>query len=327
MSPTTPACEQWGSSPYPCPMSVVLSIGNFDGVHRGHQALIRRARELAGQHGRVVALAFDPHPLTFLRPEIAPPVLTTFEQKAALLRACGADDVERLQPTPELLALSPEDFLRLLVERFGPSFVVEGPDFRFGKDRAGDNRTLRSLGDALGFQCEIVPTVEIALADHLMARVSSTLVRWLIVHGRVRDATEALARPYEVTGTVVAGDRRGRFLGIPTANIETALLLPGDGVYAGAAIVPGGSELPAAINIGSRPTFNGRSRRLEVHLIGVRSDSCGSLLPGLPEYGWPIRVRFIAYLRDDVRFADAESLVAQMNRDISRVQACIRACS
>jgi riboflavin kinase / FMN adenylyltransferase len=310
-----------GGRRYPCPMSspgtpTALSIGNFDGVHVGHAALIRRARDQVGTAGRVVALVFDPHPMAVLRPQAVPPRLSTLAQRAGWLRSAGADEVEHLEPTPELLGLTPEAFVRAKVERNalppGRSWFVEGADFHFGKGRAGSMETLAALGRSMGFVAETVAPVDAVLDNHQVARASSTLVRWLLSLGRVRDAAIVLGRPYELTGTVVRGDQRGRTIGWPTANIDAEQMLPADGVYAGRATLPGGATFPAAVNVGSRPTFNGRGRRLEAHVI------TGGGWPALAEYGWAIRLELLGWVRDDVRFGGVAELVGQIGRDCER---------
>jgi len=296
-----------------------ITIGNFDGVHVGHAALVRRARACVGDSGRVVALAFDPNPMTLLRPEATPGRLSSFAQRDRWLKEAGADEVERLSPTRELLDLSAEAFVRAKVDRYAPAFIVEGPDFHFGKGRAGNVQTLAALGSGLGYRCEVVEPVEVALDDHLITRASSTILRWLISHGRMRDAARVLGRPYEIEGVVRQGDQRGRTIGVPTANIETEHLLPADGVYAAIATLADGRHFGAAANVGSRPTFAGTSRRLEAHLLLPGTDLNGAWSPiaGLPEYGWPIRLRLISWVREDLRFEGVGPLVQQMSRDIA----------
>ncbi|MBL8999854.1 MAG: riboflavin biosynthesis protein RibF [Phycisphaerae bacterium] len=298
-------------------MATAVTIGNFDGVHLGHAALIRAAREAAGQSGRVVAMAFDPHPLSRLRPGMAPARLTGFDHRAALLRSAGADEVERLEPTEALLAETPEEFIRNVVVRYRPSVIVEGDDFHFGKGRAGTPATLDVLGRAWGFRAVVVPPVEVELSDQLMVRASSSLVRWLLAHGRVRDAAIVLGRPYELRGEVVRGDQRGRTIGFPTANIATECHVPGDGVYAARATLPDGRVAAAAVNIGTRPTFAGADRRVEAHLIGVT--------PGGAEYGWRCALSLISRLRDQVRFDSVDRLRTQLSSDVARARNLISA--
>ena len=295
-----------------------ITIGNFDGVHIGHAALVARARHHAGATGRVLALAFDPHPLTRVAPAAAPARLTSFDHRTALLRELGADEVIRLQPSDEFLNTSPREFIERVVSTYRPNAIIEGADFHFGKGRAGNVETLRQLGPLLGFGVDVVNAVGVAISDHTIVRASSTMIRWLIAHGRVRDAANLLGRCYELHGSVERGDQRGRTIGFPTANLHqtgdptNALLLPADGVYACVARLPHGERLPAAVNIGSRPTFQGVDRRVEAHVIDPRT---GSPASGLAEYGWPLALEFVAFVRDQVRFPGIEALRQQLERD------------
>jgi riboflavin kinase/FMN adenylyltransferase len=312
------------------PEATALTIGNFDGVHVGHGALVRRAQELAGKTGQVIALAFDPHPMSMIRPQATPERITTFGRRAQLLRELGCDEVVRLVPTVELLGQMPDQFMRSLVERYRPAFIVEGDDFRFGKGRAGDVRTLAELGGAMGFRTEVVGAVEVGLSDHLTVRASSSIVRWLLTQGRVRDVATVLGRPYELAGTVVKGEQLGRTIGFPTANLSTECLLPADGVYAGLAELPGGNLAAAAINIGTRPTVNGAGRRAEAHLMplevggGTHEVALGAR-HGLPDYGWALSLRFVAWLRDDLKFESVDVMVDQIRRDCARVNRVLAA--
>lgn len=303
----------------------VLSIGTFDGVHAGHAALIRRAREIAGcsapSGGRVVAMAFDPHPASVLRPGHAPGRLTTFEERSRLLRAAGADEVVRLEPSPEFLALTPEQFIERVVRDHHPIAFVEGPDFHFGKGRAGSVRTLAEIAQKRGATVEVVPPVEATLVDQSVVIASSTMTRWLVERGRVADAARILARPYDLTGTVVQGDQRGRQIGFPTANLDTHLLLPADAVYAGLATIPGGRTFPAAIHVGPRATFDDVRRTVEAYIM----DWDGPVAEGAAEYGWPLRLSLLAWLRDQARFESVGALVEQIERDVRRArEACAR---
>lgn len=291
-----------------------VTVGSFDGVHVGHAALIARAREAVGPSGRVVAISLFPHPMTRLRPESAPARLTGFEQRSEYLRALGADEVRSLEPTPELLSQSPDGFVRRVVEEWEPTVFVEGADFRFGKARAGDVSVLRELGSEHGYRVEVVHEVDVALSDQSVVRASSTVVRWFLEQGRVGDARSVLGRAYEVRGTVRQGDQRGRLLGYPTANLETTTLLPRDGVYAGEATLPDGTVKPAAIHIGPRATFERMNRTMEVFVL----DWDGPLAEGRAEYGWPISVRFSAWLRDQAKYDSAADLCVQMARDVDR---------
>jgi riboflavin kinase/FMN adenylyltransferase len=295
------------------PSSII--IGSFDGVHRGHAALVQAARESAGRDGRVVVLSFDPHPLATLHPAAAPARLSRFEQRRRWLAELGADEVVRLDPRPEMLALAPEAFLGWLAAEHRPSVVVEGPDFRFGRGRAGGIETLRELGPRLGFRTIVVEPVEARLADGSVVRVSSSLARWLLSHGRAEEAADLLGRPYAVAATVAPGDRRGRELGVPTANLETDQLLPADGIYAGRARGPDGRTYPAAISIGTKPTFGGSGRVCEAHLLGFDGR--------LDHYGWTTELEVTRWMRDQLTYGSAAALVAQIERDIAEVASLV----
>jgi riboflavin kinase/FMN adenylyltransferase len=300
----------------------VVTIGTFDGVHRGHRALLARAHELAAANppAQVVALAFDPHPMTVLSPDAAPARLTTFEQRCRLLLEAGADRVERLKPTPQLLGLSAETFIRRLVAKHHSMAFVEGPDFRFGRARQGDVDALKRLGEELGFACEVVPRITAVLSDHNLVPATSTMLRWLIAQGRVRDAAAILDRPYALTGRVVRGDRRGRAIGFSTANLSTQCLLPADGVYAGMVALPDGRRFAAGVHVGGRETFGDPRRTIEAHILGapVVTIKGTQLITGLPEYGWTMELSLIVWLRDQMRFESVNQLVAQMRRDCER---------
>ncbi len=297
--------------------STVLTIGNFDGVHRGHAALLDCARAKAGAQGQVIALYFDPHPISVLRPGAEPARLTTSEQRGEYLRDLGADVVERLEPTTQFLAQSPEEFVEWLVRTYAPTAIVEGADFRFGRGRVGSVATLRQAGVEHGFDVIVADPIEVELSDQSAVRASSSLVRWLISHGRVRDARLVLGRCYELLGKVTQGDQRGRTLGVPTANLGFAeggsrgggLLLPADGIYAGFATSPDGALHAAAISIGTKPTFGEHPRSCEVHLL----DYDGRL----DAYGWQMRVKFSHWVRDQLHFDSVEPLIEQIRRDIA----------
>lgn len=314
----------------------VIIVGNFDGVHVGHAELVRRARAIASNpaHGqlRVIALTFDPHPMTRLRPEAAPPPIASFARRAELLRALGVDDVVRIEPTADVLNRTAEQFVRSVVEAYRPAVFVEGTDFRFGRGRAGDIALLADMGKSLGFAVEAVSPVEVMLDDQTIVPASSTMTRWLIRHSRVRDAATMLGRPHELTGLVVPGDRRGRTIGFPTANLKTDDLKPGAGVYAAIARLQDGRSWPAAVNIGTRPTFAGLDIRVEAHLLtdgdaphhaAPADPPRWKALPSLPEYGWPLRLALVGWVRDQVKFDSAERLVTQIKRDRSRVAAIV----
>lgn len=298
-------------------------MGTFDGVHLGHAALLERARAVAHPGDRIVALAFDPHPLATLQPGTQPPRLTTFDDRVRLLKELGAADVQRLDPTPEFLSLSPEAFVDHLLDRYAPRAIVEGADFRFGRGRKGDIALLDSLGRRKGFRLVAVEPVTATLTDLTVVTASSTITRWLLLHGRVGDAARVLGREYAIRGVVERGDRRGRTIGYPTANIASPCLAPADGVYAGVATLPDSRAFLAAISVGSKPTFPGADLAVEAFLLDAPRD--GPCIAGLPEYGWQIKLAFHSWIRDQVRFADVDSLVAQLDRDCTSTRQLLEA--
>lgn len=289
----------------------VITIGNFDGVHVGHRAIIAATvAQAAARQVASLAITFDPHPAAVLRPGQAPPRLSDMDERLALLRAAGIGQVVVLEPTPRLLSLDPRSFIAQVAAQHQPAAFVEGPDFRFGKGRAGDVKVLAELGREMGFDTQVVGDQEVALSDHLLAPVSSSLIRWLLSHGRVHDAAICLARPFSLRAAVVRGEQRGRQWSMPTANLDMAALAgratPGDGVYAGAALLPDGSRHAAAISVGLKPTFNGKSRVIEAHLL----DFTGDL------YGQVITIEFNRFVRDQQAFPSLDALRAQLGRDI-----------
>lgn len=302
---------------------VVITIGVFDGVHRGHQALIAAAREQADLRGLpLVAMTFDPHPLAVIGPKRAPTSLATLEHRAELLRRAGADVVEVLAFDEETAAMSPQDFVAdVLVRRLGARAVVVGADFRFGHRAAGTLVTLEDEGARAGFSVVGVP-----LAGDHGQRWSSTATRALIEAGEVAAAAVALGRPYRIDGEVVHGDHRGRELGFPTANLAASAIapvqtapptVPSDGVYAGWVRLldsPDAPAMPSAISVGTNPTFDGLERRVEAHVLG-RDD--------LDLYGQAIGVEIVDRLRGQLRFDGADPLVAQMCEDVVNARAVL----
>jgi riboflavin kinase/FMN adenylyltransferase len=283
------------------------TIGNFDGVHRGHQELVARVRAKAEDlPGPAVVLTFDPHPLQLLRPEKFQPVLTTAADRAALLRGYGADCVLVLRTTPALLQLSAREFFdRVLLAQVGARAVVPGFNFAFGHNRQGTVDTLAAFCREAGLGFTVVPPLEIDGKP-----VSSSRVRGDLVRGDVRHAALLLGRPYRLRGTVATGQRRGQGLGFPTANLEQVpTLVPGDGVYAVRARLAG-SAWPAAANVGPNPTFGEQARKIEVHLIGFEGDL----------YGQTLAVDFLDRLRDTRPFAGAAELMAQLRADVERAR-------
>lgn len=304
------------SAPWQASHVRVAIIGNFDGVHGGHRALVARARERAGAGSQdcVVAVTFDPHPAAVLRPESAPARLTSVEQRAELLREAGADEVVVLHFTPELASRSPEEFARLLRESpdIAADAVIVGENFRFGARAAGDTTMLAGLGADLGFEVEVLPLVSEEIPGDDDGAWSSTRIRERIAAGDLAAAAAMLGRPHRLGGVVVRGDQRGRELGYPTANVEVAdgAAIPPDGVYAGWLVVAG-EPLPAAVSIGTNPQFSGTERRVEAHAIG-RDD--------LDLYGVEVSVDLVARLRGQAVFGSVEELVVQMGRDVAAAQ-------
>ena len=294
----------WNATPpEPCRHGAV-SIGNFDGVHLGHAALLRELRARADRlGGPAVAVTFDPHPLQLLRPAQFQPVLTTLDDRAALLQKAGADHVVILKTTPELLQLRADAFFNQVVRRqLDAKALVEGENFCFGRDREGTMDTLRLLCKQGGVALGIV--APFTTADG--RPVSSSRVRGALVAGDVRGAIDLLHRPYRIRGTVAAGQHRGGKLGFPTANLEhLQTLVPKDGVYAGRAVL-GVDSWAGAINIGPNPTFGENARKVEVHLLDFDGDLYGKLLA----------VDFLDRLRDTQPFPNVEALVAQLRMDV-----------
>jgi riboflavin kinase / FMN adenylyltransferase len=293
----------------------VATLGNFDGVHKGHQAVLATVVERARAEGaRAVAVTFDPHPVAVLHPDRAPQIITGPQQRLDLLAATGLDAVLVMEFTREFAQWTPERFVvDVFVKALGASVVVVGEDTRFGVRNSGDVNTLRQIGVEHGF--EVLAIQDIGEGG----RWSSSRVRALVTSGDVVTATEILGRPHRVCGEVVHGDHRGRELGYPTANLsqESAGLTPADGVYAGWLIQPTlpGSDpdhrLPAAISIGTNPTFEGTQRRVEAYVLD-RTD--------LDLYGETVAVEFVERLRATEKFDSIEALLSQMADDVRRAR-------
>lgn len=280
-----------------------LTIGNFDGVHRGHSRLLSLVMDRAAQHGLTsLAVTFDPHPLRVIRGQ-TPPFLTTTRQKLELLKASGLDYVLCLEFTPDMAQLSPEEFVeRYLVRGLACRHLVIGHDYSFGRGGAGNYDTLLELGEKYGFVTERIEALTINGEV-----VSSTRIRDLIQQGRVEEAQPLLGRHFQVEGAVIKGSRRGGpLIGVPTANLEiTDELVPLPGVYAVRAEHDGVSY-PGVANVGHNPTFNQQALSVEVHLF----DFSGDL------YGKRLGVSFVSRLRGEIRFSGVEELKQQIHRDI-----------
>jgi len=287
----------------------VATVGTFDGVHRGHWEVLGEIRERARTMGcRSVLVTFDPHPLRVVRPAEAPALLTTPTEKKEILAESGLEWAVFLSFTPELARYSPERFVEeILVRRLDVQELVIGYDHGFGRGRAGDVDTLRSLGKRLSFGVVVVPPVS---GDG--EAISSSRIRAALGAGNVEAAAEALGRPYSIRGTVVRGEGRGRSLGFPTANLRVSAedkLIPGPGIYAVRAVLRRGT-FDGALHLGPRPTFPGAPSAIEVHLMGFD----GVL------YGEEIRVDFIHHLREVRHFSSAEALVDQMHEDVTKAR-------
>ncbi|HEY9414769.1 MAG TPA: bifunctional riboflavin kinase/FAD synthetase [Pseudonocardia sp.] len=298
--------SDWGRS--------VVTIGVFDGVHRGHQRLIGRAVELAAERRLPsVLLTFDPHPREMIRPGQHPAQLTTLARRADLVSELGVDAFLVLPFTSDVARMTADEFVhQVLVERLHAGAAIVGRNFRFGRGGNGDVAVLRELGNRFGFVGE---TVEL-LTDRSDVGItcSSTFIRSCIDGGDMRAAAEALGRPHRVEGVVVRGEQRGRDLGFPTANLSMAryTAIPADGVYA-ARFVHGKREHSAAVSIGTNPTFSGRQRTVEAYVLDIDEDL----------YGHHVALDFIDRLRGQVRFDGVPALIEQMNRDVEQVRAIL----
>ncbi|MCK4343134.1 MAG: riboflavin biosynthesis protein RibF [Phycisphaerae bacterium] len=292
----------------PPPVGVVLTIGNFDGVHRGHARIIAAAREVAARFSAAtVAMTFEPHPLAALAPERAPERLTTLKEKLALLERRGVSQCIVLPSEPALLALGAEDFLASLVAHCRPRALVEGPDFNFGRGRAGSIETLKQNAKRWGYDLHVVPAVH---CEELPTRptISSSSIRQALRDGRVAEANAMLERPYRIVGTTGGGAGRGAQLGFPTANLNGVVhLLPQEAVYAGVAQLAGGELHPAAVNVGPQPTFSQDQTCIEAHLLDFQGDMRGRR----------VGLHFLVRLRAQVRFSGVDELAVQLRRDVA----------
>lgn len=293
-----------------------LTIGNFDGVHRGHARIVEQliaAAKYVG--GPAVVFTFDPHPVRLLRPDLAPPPLTWTDRKAELLGELGVDAMIAYPTDEQLLQLTPEEFFNQIIrQQLRSKAMVEGPNFYFGRDRAGDIQKLRSLCDQADVSLTIVAPLQTGEAGDF---VSSSRIRKLVAAGDVDTARTMLTQPYRLRGMVTHGAARGAKIGFPTANVDAIdTIMPGMGVYAGRThVTRDDSTWPAAINIGPSPTFGEDEVRVEVHLIGFS----GSL------YGEPLEVDFLARLRDIQPFSSVGQLQQQLARDVARAKSIVLA--
>ncbi|MDB5297755.1 MAG: ribF [Phycisphaerales bacterium] len=302
------------------PPGAVVTVGNFDGVHLGHQAILRRCAALrtAGLGGGsisppppVAVVTFEPHPLTVLRPEVAPPRLATSTAKRDHLAGLGVDECVVLPPTPEVLGLDAEAFWHLLRDDARVGHIVEGEGFTFGKGRGGTMPRLRAWAAGTSVGVHVVPPVTVAMLDQQVAPVSSSLVRFLVAGGRMRDAAACLGRPYALSGPVVKGYQRGRTIGVPTANLDCGdQLVPADGVYAARCTV-GGTSRPVALSIGTMPTFgDGYRRQVEAFILDFDGDL----------YGQTLTVELLDWVREQWKLPGLDALKKQIALDVGVVR-------
>ncbi|MEI7655936.1 MAG: bifunctional riboflavin kinase/FAD synthetase [Actinomycetes bacterium] len=288
----------------------VVAIGVFDGVHRGHHALVNEARLRAQVLGAsVVAVTFDPHPAAVLAPERSPLLLTTLAQRIELLHEAGCDSVQVQEFTSQFAHKSPEQFVDEVLVPLEPKAIIVGENFRFGYRASGDVRTLADLGETRGFEVQVA-----ALRTEELMVVSSTRIRSLVVAGQVGQAADLLGRPHRLDGTVVHGDKRGREIGYPTANLQWAAeyAVPEDGVYAGRLILrPGIDEqvFSAAVSVGTNPHFGGVTRRVETYVMDAPED--------FDIYGESVGVEFIERIRGQVALESLEELLTLMAADVA----------
>lgn len=304
---------RWAHEPgLPADRGTVVTVGTFDGVHRGHWAVLQEIRRRARETGRrSVLVTFDPHPLRIIRPEHAPPLLTTPLEKKEILAESGLDYAVFISFTERLSRYEPRRFVEeILVQRLGVEELVIGYDHGFGRDRSGDAGTLRAIGKELGFAVDVVPPVE---TDG--EAVSSSRIRRAVGEGRMEEARSCLGRPYSIRGVVVRGEGRGRQLGFPTANLQVGQvdkLMPPAGIYAVRGVLRTGTYA-GALHMGPRPTFRGSPPTVELHLMDFQGDI----------YGEEVRVDFAARLRDVLPFDSATALVDQMREDVERARAVL----
>jgi len=295
----------------------VVTVGEYDGDHRGHRTVVAEMHRMAAERGCATAVVtFDRHPATIVRPESAPLLLCDLEHKLELLAETGVDYTLVVEFTEEQAQVKAETFAQqILVDCLQARAVIVGADFHFGKGRRGNVETLKVVGDECGYEVVGLPLVKQLTGEGEV--ISSTSIRSALTDGDVEKAHRLLGRPFEVRGVVTPGDRRGRTIGFPTANLPTTpdLQVPADGVYAAWYIREDGTQYPAAVNIGKRPTFYDYADRslIEAHLIGFRGDL----------YGEIAKVRFVRRLRGEKKFEGIEQLQEQLGKDVADAAKCL----
>jgi riboflavin kinase / FMN adenylyltransferase len=298
----------------PLPRGSTVTVGSFDGVHLGHQAVLHEIARRAGARGRAsVLVTFEPHPLEVVNPQAAPPLLTTDAERREMLAQLPLDYVLFLRFDRQLASFTPEEFVdRVLLDRCQMRELVIGHDHGFGRGRSGDVDTLRRLGAERGFDVDVVEVV-----DSGEQHVSSSRIRRAVAGGDLATAARMLGRPYQVSGQVTPGERRGRLLGVPTINLSTLppqKLLPPDGVYA-VRVEWRGGRLDGMMNQGPKPTFADGRRTLEAHLFDFEGDL----------YGEWVRIEWVERLRDIERFSSVDALKRQLDDDRIRARAVLAA--
>lgn len=305
----------------------VLTIGNFDGVHIGHQQILLRARQIADERKKpLVVMTFEPHPVAVLHPENSPAVLTPLELKGALLAELGVDYLYVLADSRDFLSISPAEFVeRFMAGAIKPAVVVEGEDFNFGSGRAGDIHTLDNLGRRNGFEVVVVEARTAMLSIGKSVRISSTLIRNMLIEGKIADVSAALGRPYRLLGVIVPGKGKGKKLGFPTLNLRTEnQIIPAEGVYAGLVEIGDsrqdvcriGDRMPAAFSIGTSQTYGGSNPLLiEAHLLRKEA---GDL------YGKWMAMDFIEYIRPQHKFESEKRLAEQIGKDCDEAEEILK---
>ena len=295
--------------------NAVITIGNFDGVHIGHQALFHEVIERADAiDGTSIAMTFEPHPIRVLKQNGHPPLITLFDQKVELIEKSGIDALIAIPFTKEFAAITAKEYvLDILVKRIGAQVIVVGQDYTFGKNREGNINLLRSYAEALDIQVEVVDWIPISKKS--ADRISSTRIRELVMDGRVRNAHKLLGRHYQIKGVVVTGrNRGGKLLGFPTANINLHdELCPKPGVYA-VTVEATGKTHKGVANIGYSPTFDDNEFTVEVHILDYDTDI----------YGQTIRVNFVERIRDEIKFSGIDELSDQITKDVVFARRALR---
>ncbi len=291
--------------------AAVLCIGNFDGVHLGHQRMLSEGRRLATERQlHFVVMTFDPHPMQLLRPTQPRQPLMTTQQRLAALRRFAPDVLWMVKTDQTFLNITADAFMRNIIAGIiGARVIVEGGNFTFGKGAEGSVNTLRQKSTEFNWETIIIPTQQAVLRDLSLVDVSSSLLRWLIHHGRMTDAQRLLGHPYTLRGQVGHGAGRGKIMGYPTVNIKTQQLLPAHGVYAGQAMIAG-HTYSAAISVGVNPTFHGTQTTVEAFLLDFSQSV----------YDQEVDIALISWIRDQYKFAAPEALTAQIQRDVALIK-------